>query len=151
MKRGIHPGTPAPGGRTPQAAGRSEALAVTLTVADLRALVADAAAEALAELEVAGEADGEVMTRADCARFLRCSLPTLDRLVRNEGLPFHPLGDCRRFLRSEVLEWLRAGSDSRTAPEERSQKEPRPSDAGHQAAGCRSGLRVIPSTCKGER
>lgn len=80
-------------------------LAVTLTRSELRSLVAVAVAEAL-EGRGSVSAPSEVMTRAEAAEFLRCSLGQLDRLAREGGLPFHRLGDSRRFLRSELIAWL---------------------------------------------
>jgi len=81
-------------------------LAVTLTVEQLRDLVSVAVAVVLEE-HSPGSSPSEIMTRTEAASFLRCSLGQLDRLARDGGLPFHRLGDARRFVRTDLLEWLK--------------------------------------------
>ena len=46
------------------------------------------------------------MDRRALAAFLGCSLDTVDKR-RTEGLPRIRVGDCDRFERARVLEWLR--------------------------------------------
>ena len=87
-------------------------LAVTLTKGELRALVAEAVAEALDEGRSERPTPAEVMTRSEAASFLRCSLGQLDRLVRDAGLPWHRMGDSKRFFRSDLAGWLRNGGSA---------------------------------------
>src|SRR5690554_5884805 len=108
---------------------------VLLTPEQLRKLMVEAVADALAELAPGSAPPSEVMTRAEAAAFLRCSLATLDRLCREEALPFHRLGDCRRFNRGELLEWLTSGSASRRTEDDSSQKQPREAEGGHSPVG----------------
>lgn len=86
-----------------------EPLAVTLTTAELAALVRDAVAEALSERSAPDTCRPEVMTRAEAAAYLRCSLGQLDRLAREGDLPWHRLGDSKRFFRNELATWLQRG------------------------------------------
>lgn len=49
----------------------------------------------------------DVLTRAQVARMIQVSLPTLTSLVRKHGLPAHRIGPhAIRFLRSEVICWI---------------------------------------------
>jgi excisionase family DNA binding protein len=103
---------------------------------ELRSIVTSTLAEMLDGFSPGAPAH-EVMTRAEAAEFLRCSLPQLDRLIRLQGLPFHVLGDSRRFLRSELISWLTSGSASQSSHSSHSQKEPDGEAAGHSAPGTR--------------
>lgn len=118
---------------------------VLLTPEQLRKLMLEAVADALAEVSPGSAPPSEVMTRAEAAAFLRCSLATLDRLCREEALPFHRLGDCRRFTRAELLEWLQAGSASRRSADESSSKEPREAEGGHLPVGTADPAPPIPA------
>ena len=48
------------------------------------------------------------LDRAGAAAWLGCSLAKLDQLIRTDGLPFHWLGDCKRFFRSDLEAFVRA-------------------------------------------
>lgn len=157
-----HPGTP--GGRHPHAVGAESSsgpagasMLVTLTAADLRALVFDAVADVLAELAPGAEPPSDVLTRSEAARFLRCSLTQLDRLCRDGGLPFHLLGESRRFLRSELVAYVGGaqpvamGSPSGCAPHGSSCLELEAPSRGHRRSGHEVPRDVIPSTCEGSR
>lgn len=111
---------------------------VTLTAGQLAELVRSAALDAVAEMSPGNAPPSEVMTRAEAAGFLRVSLATLDRLVREDGLPFHRVGDCKRFTRGELLEWLTSGSASRRTEDDSSQKQPREAEGGHLPVGTAS-------------
>jgi excisionase family DNA binding protein len=52
----------------------------------------------------------DVLDRAGAAALLGVSLSKLDGLARAETdpLPFYRVGDVRRFLRADLLEWVRA-------------------------------------------
>lgn len=105
---------------------------------ELRSLVTSTLAEMLEGFSPGAPAH-EVLTRAEAAEFLRCSLPQLGRLVRLQGLPFHVLGDSRRFLRAELLAWLTSGSASQSSHSSDSQKEPDGETGGHSSLGTRPG------------
>lgn len=82
---------------------------VVMSATDLRDLVRDAVASALAEMAPpAPSADG-VLDRAGAARWLGISLAKLDGLCRREAdpVPFLLCGDVRRFERDELRAWLR--------------------------------------------
>lgn len=48
----------------------------------------------------------EVMTPAETADFLRCSLSYVHKAARAGKIPVHRLGTDYRFIRTELLEWL---------------------------------------------
>jgi excisionase family DNA binding protein len=52
--------------------------------------------------------NGEVLTLAETAHYLRVPEQEVARLVREQGLPGRKLGDDWRFLKSAVQDWLRA-------------------------------------------
>lgn len=86
-------------------------LAVTLTTEQLEQLVTNATAKALAEIQASSEP--EVMTLAECSKLLRRHRRVVMELVRDEELPAYYISEREpRFLRSEVLAWLK----SRGAP-----------------------------------
>jgi len=89
-------------------------LAVTLDETELQELIRNAVADLVTAPSTAPPP--EVLSRTEAAHLFRCSLATIDRLCRDDGLPHYRLGDCRRFLRSDLLAWLRAGSPSRRSP-----------------------------------
>lgn len=101
---------------------------------ELRELVSSTILELLDGFQPSGSTR-EVMSRAEAAEFLRCSLPQLDRMVRLQSLPFHLLGDSRRFLRSELIGWLRGGCPSQGSSKHHSPKEPESARDGHSRQG----------------
>jgi excisionase family DNA binding protein len=52
--------------------------------------------------------NGEVLTLAETAAYLRVSEDEVARLVRDQGLPGRKLGDDWRFLKTALQDWLRA-------------------------------------------
>lgn len=48
---------------------------------------------------------GEIMTKKECAYYLRCDTAKIDRL-RKEGLPFIKFGEHPRFRKSDINAWL---------------------------------------------
>lgn len=77
-------------------------LAVTLTVAELRKVVAEAVRDASTPQQ-----EAEVLTREQAAEILQVSLPVVMKYVHERGLPAHPLGPREwRFRRSEILQWV---------------------------------------------
>lgn len=64
--------------------------------------LADAIAERLAG-RLAGAEEDPVGDCHDAAGWLRCSVPTIERLVQTKRIPSFTVGRLRRFRRSEVL------------------------------------------------
>lgn len=76
-------------------------LGMTLTAVELDRL-ADAIAERLATLT--GKAGGdEIGDVHDAARWLKCSVPSVERAVRDEQIPSFKVGRLRRFRRADLL------------------------------------------------
>jgi excisionase family DNA binding protein len=84
---------------------------VVVSPDELRALVREAVAEALAPRQNTGS---ELVTKGELARSLSCSTASIDRMVR-EGLPGVVVGKTRRFDREAVRVWLETRTP-RTAP-----------------------------------
>lgn len=72
--------------------------------------LADAIAERLAG-RIGGSAD-EVGDVHDAARWLGCSVPTVERQTRAGLVPSIKVGRLRRFRRSDLLAMSRGGSDA---------------------------------------
>lgn len=86
----------------------SGALVVTLTVEQLREVIADVAVEFIeGQPQAAAANDGGFLDRTGAAKFLKVSLSQLDKLCRDAGCPFHIVGDVRRFDRDELRAWVR--------------------------------------------
>jgi excisionase family DNA binding protein len=70
------------------------------------------AASMNAERQAVGvsEANGEILTVMDVARFLRVPKSTVYKLARIGELPASKIGKHWRFLRRDIHEWLRARS-----------------------------------------
>lgn len=85
-----------------------QALAVTLTTAQLADLVRAAVADALAEHAEGASSTEALIDQNDCAKRLGVSLPTL----RKMNLPSVRVGDHRRFLWRDVLAELQRRSTS---------------------------------------
>jgi len=82
----------------------NQALAVTLTVDELEGLVRKVVRESNAEQAL----QSDVMTRVELAAFLKVTDKTITKYVDKDGLPGHKIGPSEwRFLRSEVLEWMK--------------------------------------------
>lgn len=86
--------------------GAADALAVTLTVDQLRSLVREELSESSAHN---GKPASEVMTTDEACEFVRCSRATLNRLVAAKKIRCRRLGDSPRFIRSELIEDIRGG------------------------------------------
>lgn len=94
-----------------EAALADNRLAVTLTVAELRRLIRDAALDAVADLVPAAPA---LLDRTGLARALGVGTSSVDRF-RSEGMPSVWVGDMPRFELGPCLDWLR----QRKQPERR--------------------------------
>jgi predicted DNA-binding transcriptional regulator AlpA len=64
--------------------------------------------------EIAGTGKPKLLSRRECADLLRVSLPTLDKYVHEEGLPYRVKNPNAKkrvhyvFDRDEVLEWQKS-------------------------------------------
>ncbi len=74
---------------------------MSLSPAEIERL-ADALAERLAE-RMAGGANDEIGDVHDAARWLGCSVPTIERAVRRNEIPSIRVGRLRRFRRADLL------------------------------------------------
>lgn len=74
---------------------------LVMTAEELRAILADA----LAEREASGI--DEVLSREAVCTWLDISAPTLMKLVKDRGFPGFKVESQWRFLRGEVLRWMR--------------------------------------------
>ena len=52
--------------------------------------------------------DDGFIDRAGIAKFLDLSTAQIDKLARDQGLPYHRVGDVKRFDRAEVRAWVKA-------------------------------------------
>ena len=77
-------------------------LLVTLTAAQLRGLVTEALDE-----YVPRDPPPEILTQAQAATLLHCSTRTVRELVRERALPEHRVGDSPRYVRGELVDWVR--------------------------------------------
>jgi excisionase family DNA binding protein len=77
---------------------------MTLTVDEFRALVREAAAEAVQKASAAPAR--EVMTLEEAGELLGFHAKVLAKKVEELGIPAHRIGREWRFRRSELLEWL---------------------------------------------
>lgn len=82
------------------------ALAVTLTIEELEALVEGAVRKATAGAAAPGAP--EVLTREEVAKLLRLHPNVVVRWIRSRGLPATKIGNEWRFLRSQVVAWIAA-------------------------------------------
>lgn len=78
----------------------TDRMVVQLTVAELRALIADAVAEV-----AQAEPQREWMTLGELCEYLRCSRSSANKL-RERGLPCSMIGDSPRFSRARVAAWM---------------------------------------------
>lgn len=85
--------------------GNDNQPAVTLTRAELGALVEDAVTRAAGALALAAERPA-LLDRAALALALGCSGSLVDKL-RRQGMPHVRLGDSPRFELERCLDWLR--------------------------------------------
>lgn len=83
-------------------------IVLTLSQDELRAIVREAVAEALAGTT---RSASRLLTKADVARELACSVATVDRMTR-DGMPAVTVGRTRRFDAAACRAWL----ETRTAP-----------------------------------
>lgn len=51
--------------------------------------------------------DEEIMTVKEVAEFLRVKPNHIYDLKARHAIPFHKAGNCLRFLKSEIIEWIK--------------------------------------------
>lgn len=88
------------------AGAAAPAAALEALAAELAQSIAERLAGILAELVTTPPEPERPLDRRGLARYLGCSVDTVDRL-RREGLPRLRVGDSERYEREVVLEWLR--------------------------------------------
>jgi len=78
----------------------------------------EANAREIEELRLRGRDDREVLDMAGCAALLGVSLRTLKRRVRERRIPFVRLGGDKnvRFIKADILAWLRRGAPASRKP-----------------------------------
>lgn len=79
------------------------ALAVTLTVDELEALMTKAVAKAVGRPTVV---ESPVLTREEAAKLLKVHPNVVSRYVHELGLPARKVGGEWRLIRSEVMAWI---------------------------------------------
>jgi hypothetical protein len=82
---------------------------IDLTEDDLRRIVLGIAFEATNAAKPQADDPNRAMPKADVARFLGVSVSQIDILSRRsfDPLPYTVVGEVRRFLRLEVIEWVK--------------------------------------------
>lgn len=70
----------------------------------------------------------EIMTRAEVAKYLRISEPTVTAAVKKHGLKALQFGRVYRFRRECVIEWQRSREQEIAALEQSNQKKTRKGD-----------------------
>lgn len=89
-----------------------DSMVVTLTVTELRELVRSEVDSALAEALAGARKPPALLSRAALADALGISLPTVDRMRREQGFPKVRVGDVHKFELAAVLAWLRRRGDA---------------------------------------
>lgn len=73
----------------------------------IRLIIREEVKNADVKMAVVPEGPEPLLTRKEIAKYLKISLVTLHDCMKNRGLPYHSKRVGTRFLRSEVLEWVR--------------------------------------------
>ncbi|MEP0984941.1 helix-turn-helix domain-containing protein [Ekhidna sp.] len=80
---------------------------INLTIAELKDIVKTAVQEELKEIfEPASEDIDKLISRKEVAKFLKVSLPTLTKYVKNGTIPAHRIGNRILFKKQEVIDSL---------------------------------------------
>jgi len=77
----------------------------------MRLIIREEVKNADSEKTILAEGPEPLLTRKEIAKYLKVSLVTLHECMKNRGLPFHSKRVGTRFLKSEVLEWVRENKD----------------------------------------
>lgn len=54
----------------------------------------------------------EIMVLREACEFLKVSDPTLRKMIRNGEVPYAKVGGTFRFLKSELIRWMKEQSDA---------------------------------------
>ena len=100
----------------PRAPSTARSLPISLTDGDFAAI----RAVVCSEIQRQNDAREQVLTREEVADFLGVCGKTADKLVKHAGLPVVILGSQKRFLKSQVVAWLKA--NARTLTQSTSQR-----------------------------
>lgn len=46
------------------------------------------------------------MNKKEVAEYLKMSIPSIDRFMKSEGLPYSKVGKCVRYMEDSINEWL---------------------------------------------
>ena len=47
-----------------------------------------------------------IMNKKEVAEYLKMSIPSIDRFMKSEGLPYSKVGKCVRYMEDSINEWL---------------------------------------------
>ena len=48
----------------------------------------------------------KIMNKKQVAEYLKMSIPSIDRFMKSEGLPYSKVGKCVRYMEASIDEWL---------------------------------------------
>ena len=48
----------------------------------------------------------KIMNKKELAEYLKMSIPSIDRYMKSEGLPYSKIGKSVRYMEAEINEWL---------------------------------------------
>ena len=48
----------------------------------------------------------KIMNKKEVAEYLKMSIPSIDRFMKSEGLPYSKVGKCVRYMEDSINEWL---------------------------------------------
>lgn len=48
------------------------------------------------------------MNKEEVADYLKLSIPSIDRYMKNEGLPYSKIGKSVRYIREDIESWVRS-------------------------------------------
>tara|TARA_A100001011_G_scaffold326443_1_gene349975 strand:+ start:309 stop:503 length:195 start_codon:yes stop_codon:yes gene_type:complete len=49
-----------------------------------------------------------IMNKEEVADYLKLSIPSIDRYMKNEGLPYSKIGKSVRYIREDIESWVRS-------------------------------------------
>ena len=48
----------------------------------------------------------KIKNKKEVAEYLKMSIPSIDRFMKSEGLPYSKVGKCVRYMEDSINEWL---------------------------------------------
>lgn len=96
---------------------RSKTLVVLDEAGEVRAIVPNGRGTESAGVIPDAAGYDEVLTRDEIAQLLKVSTKTVSSLVKRQGLPCKKVGKEYRFLKSDVLDWVRNRNPGATSKE----------------------------------